>query len=86
MKVATLLEISSPESAVEHRQPHREYLDQLKAKGKLAASGAFEDRSGALLIYEVESLEEAEQLLAADPFTKEGVFVKKLMKVWEQRN
>lgn len=84
MKVATIINYGNPEAIAEHRPRHREYLAALKEQGKLAASGPFEDDSGALIIYEVENLDEAERLLAADPFRQAGVFQTYTMKPWKQ--
>lgn len=84
MKVATVIDYGNPDMIAEHRPRHREYLSALKEQGKLAASGPFEDDSGALIIYEVDSLDEAEHLLAADPFREVGVFQTYTMKPWRQ--
>jgi uncharacterized protein len=84
MKVATIVHYGNADAIAEHRPRHREYLAELKAQGKLAASGPFEDDSGALIIYEVENLDEAERLLAADPFREVGVFQTYTMKPWRQ--
>ena len=84
MKVVTIVKYGNPEAMAEHRPRHREYLSALKQQGKLAASGPFEDDSGALMIYEVENLHEAERLLEADPFREVGVFQTYTMKPWRQ--
>lgn len=46
----------------------------LLADGNLAISGPFTDGTGALLVYEADTPEQAESLLKADPFAKEGLF------------
>lgn len=84
MKVATVIQYGNHERIPEVRPTHREYLGRLKEQGKLWASGPFEDDSGALIIYEVESLDEAEQLVRADPFHEAGVFQSWTMKPWRQ--
>lgn len=84
MKVATVINYGNPDKIAEHRPRHREYLSSLKEQGKLAASGPFEDDSGALIIYEVDSLDEAERLFAEDPFRQAGVFQTYTMKPWKQ--
>jgi uncharacterized protein len=58
---------------LETRPRHREYLQSLLADGKLAMSGPWADDTGAMLIYEAESLEAAQALLDADPYRAAGV-------------
>src|ERR1700722_19479917 len=65
------------------RPAHREYLAQLHAGGRLAACGPFPDGSGALYIYEVGSLAEAEEVVAADPYQVGGVFTDCRLNAWE---
>ena len=57
---------------LETRPIHRGYLTELLDSGKLFASGPFVDDTGALIIYEADSQEAAEALLAADPYSKTG--------------
>ena len=66
------------------RPKHREYLWSLANDGKLLHAGPFADDSGALLIYEVDSQEEAEAMLAADPFSTEGVIVDSTIHEWNR--
>ncbi len=54
------------------RPVHREYDKALYESGKLHESGPFLDDSGALIIYNAESLAEAESILAADPYSITG--------------
>jgi uncharacterized protein YciI len=65
------------------RPAHREYLAGLSANGQLVASGPFTDGSGALFIYEAGSLEQAEQLAAADPYAIGGVLIDSTVSEWE---
>jgi uncharacterized protein len=83
-KFATTIEYGNPDRIAEVRPVHREYLGRLKEQGKLWASGPFEDDSGALIIYEAETEEEARALLEADPFHEAGVFQRYTMKPWRQ--
>ena len=66
------------------RPAHREYLGKLRSEGKIAMSGPFTDDSGALIVYEAGSLDEARELLEADPFRKAGVFQSYQLKEWNQ--
>lgn len=40
------------------------------------------DRSGGLITFEINSREEAEQLVAADPFVQEGLLERRWVKEW----
>ena len=61
----------------------RAYLTGLLAKGQLVASGPFTDAPGALIVYEADSPEAAEALIAADPFRAAGVFVRWTVRPWK---
>ena len=83
MKFAAIIEyIQDKEKIQEVRPVHRQYLATLKANGQLAASGPFTDDSGALIIYEAASREEAEKLLQSDPFHQNGIFVLWQLRPW----
>ncbi|MCW2949372.1 MAG: YCII-related domain superfamily [Thermoleophilia bacterium] len=64
------------------RPIHREYVAALFARGELRWSGPFADDDGALLVYETESREAAEALIADDPYTLEAVSVEAELKEW----
>jgi uncharacterized protein len=84
MKFATVFRYDNKEKIPDIRPKHREYLKSLLAEGKLWASGPFTDDSGALIIYEAESEEEAKRLIEADPFHEAGIFASYAMKPWNQ--
>ncbi len=85
MKYAAVISYISDEAKVtEVRPEHRKYLTGLQEQGKLAMAGPFTDGSGALIIYEAGSPEEARELIQADPFNKAGVFVRYDVKPWNQ--
>lgn len=84
MKVAAIIEYGNRDAIGEYRPAHREYLGKLREEGKLAASGPFTDDSGALIVYETDSVEDAEQLLLDDPFRKVGVFQEYQLRPWNQ--
>ena len=84
MKYAAFIRYGNPEKIAEVRPTHRQYLSQLKEAGKLWASGPFTDDSGALIIYEAESEEEAWRLIEQDPFHEAGVFQEIQLKPWNQ--
>jgi uncharacterized protein len=83
MKFAATIEYLQDKAKIAEVRPvHRQYLATLKANGQLAASGPFTDDSGALIIYEAATKEEAEGFLKADPFNQAGIFVKYVMRPW----
>ncbi len=84
MKYAAFIRYGNPEKITEVRPTHRQYLSKLKEAGKLWASGPFTDDSGALIIYEAESEEEARRLIEQDPFHEAGVFQEIQLKPWNQ--
>jgi uncharacterized protein YciI len=58
----------------EFRPPHREYLRELIANGKLVIAGPITDNSGGLIVYNVDEESEIEGIIKNDPFYKCGVF------------
>src|SRR5215469_15761533 len=60
--------IDSEEKVASLRPAHRQYMSQLLAEGRLVAGGPFTDGSGALFIYETESLAAAEEIVSVDPY------------------
>ena len=83
MKYAAVIEYLQDRERVALLRPtHRQYLAELRQRGHVAAAGPFTDDSGALIIYEAASLEEAEALLKADPFAQNGIFVRYQFRPW----
>jgi uncharacterized protein YciI len=83
MKYAAIIEYLQDKEKVDAIRPvHRQYLATLKAKGQLAACGPFTDGSGALIVYEAASAEEAEAILKADPFHANGIFLRWQLRPW----
>ena len=83
MKFATIIEYGPDLSKIAEIRPiHRAYLAELMKAGKLAISGPFVDDSGGLIVYEADSAEEAGQFIAADPFSKAGVFATWTIRPW----
>jgi len=53
--------------------PHLDYLDGLRARGLLAMTGGFSDRSGGAYVLEnVGGLDQARAIAAADPLALSG--------------
>lgn len=85
MKFAAVIEYITDQDKIQSvRTMHRAYLGTLREQGRLAAAGPFTDGSGALIIYEAVSLEEAEECLRADPFNQHGVFLSWRIHPWNQ--
>jgi uncharacterized protein YciI len=83
MKFAAIIEYIQDKEKVQAIRPlHRQYLTGLKERGQLAACGPFLDDSGALIVYEAGSREEAEKLIQADPFNHNGIFVTYQLRPW----
>lgn len=83
MKFAAIIEYTEDKLKIqETRSIHRQYLTWLRERGQLAASGPFTDDSGALIVYEAASREDAEKLLQGDPFYKNGIFLQYQLRPW----
>ena len=83
MKFAAIIEYLQDADKVQAIRPtHRQYLTTLKERGQLAIAGPFTDGSGALIVYEAASAEEAEKLLKGDPFHQNGIFLKWALRPW----
>jgi uncharacterized protein len=84
MKFAASIEYTPDKAKIEAVRPaHRKYLTGLLQSGRLAAAGPFTDDSGALIVYEADTQEHAEELLKRDPFHDGGIFVRWTMKPWK---
>lgn len=84
MKYAAVIEyIPDVEKVAALRPKHREYLAALLAAGKLAAAGPFMDDFGALIIYEADTPEAAEELIRNDPFHAGGIFMRWTVRPWK---
>ena len=83
MKFAAVIDYTSDKDLIAATRPtHRQYLTALLNEGKLLSAGPFTDDSGALIVYEADTLEQAEQYLKADPFCTAGVFLKWTLRPW----
>lgn len=83
MKFAAIIEYLQDKAKVDSIRPtHRQYLISLKEKGQLAIAGPLTDGSGAIIVYETNTAEEAEALIKGDPFFHNGVFLKWQLRPW----
>lgn len=84
MKWAALIEYIPDVDKVNAIRPeHRAYLTSLLDAGKLVCAGPLTDNYGALIVYEADSQEAAEQLIQADPFHHHGIFVRWQLHPWK---
>lgn len=68
MKRFLVLAMRRPEFDDAVIAPHRAFLDDLRAAGRLELAGGFADRTGgAYLLRGIETLDEARRLVATDP-------------------
>ncbi len=83
MKFAAIIQYAKDPNKIQTIRPkHRQYLAELKEQGKLAVSGPFTDDSGALIVYEAGTREEAEKLVQGDPFYEAGIFLHVEIRPW----
>lgn len=69
MKVAAIIEYVRDKERVKATWPaHRVYLRSFLEKGILLAAGPFGDESGALWVLDVETVEQADEIVRNDPF------------------
>ncbi len=64
------------------RPEHREYVHRLFADGHIRMSGPLADDTGAVLVYAAADLDAARELIAADPYVREGVVSEVSLREW----
>ena len=68
------------------RPAHLEHLNALNAAGKLGFAGPFLDGdgkpNGSLVVVKADSIEEARQIAADDPYARAGLFASVEVKPW----
>jgi len=81
---AVMIDFTDDEALRQQTRPgHRAYLRSLLEAGKLRESGPWADDTGAMIVYEVETIEEAERMLDADPYRAAGVIADARIKEWK---
>lgn len=67
--IAVQLAYQNPDpERIELRPQHRDRLQRLTDEGKLFGAGPWADDSGALVVFSTDSVDEAKELIAADPY------------------
>jgi uncharacterized protein len=65
--------LQAPDDVEQTRPAHLEFLNAEIAAGRLLLAGRQEDGSGGLLVTADISIEEADDMIARDPYTRAGV-------------
>ena len=66
-----IMKTIDPSKDAEILDEHLEYLKKYIDEGKIYAKGPFLDHSGGLIIYDVESYDEAKNLIENDPVIRD---------------
>ncbi|WP_426451371.1 YciI family protein [Paenibacillus sp. S-38] len=67
-----LLPMLDEEKSAVYRPEHLAYLEEQRVRGRIFANGRFPDGSGGMVIYKADSLEQAQQWAAEDPYVLHG--------------
>jgi uncharacterized protein YciI len=82
-KFVALLDFNDDKELLARTRPaHREYLQELVDAGKIWLSGPWVDDTGAMLVFDTETMEEAQRLIDDDPYQTEGVLSNARIKEW----
>ncbi len=74
-----------PEEMAQSRDKHFQYLEQLKAGGKLLCAGPLVDFSAAILIFVDTSREELERIMAKQPHIRTGYITGWEAREWQRK-
>lgn len=75
--------VDDPDKLADSRPRHRAYLAGLVEQGKVGAAGPWADDSAGFAIYQVADRAELDRLLAADPYTTDGVAADRTINEWK---
>jgi len=64
------------------RPAHRDYVRELFGRGEIRMSGPLADNTGAIMVYEAANEAAARTLIAADPYSSEGVVTETSLREW----
>lgn len=67
----------------QRRDDHVAYLNKLKDDGSLVAAGPYSDLSGGTILYQADTTEDAEKLIAGDPYTQADVTKNRYLREWK---
>ncbi len=71
-----------PEDLSREVSAHAQYLRDLKSQGKVFCAGPTDDFKEGLIIYQADSLEQAERLAEGDPYVKSSLFAEYHLQGW----
>jgi uncharacterized protein YciI len=57
----------------QRRDDHVAYLNKLKDEGSLVAAGPYTDLTGGTILYQADTVQDVETLIAGDPYTQAEV-------------
>jgi uncharacterized protein YciI len=67
----------------QRREDHVAYLNKLKDDGSLVAAGPYADLSGGTILYQADTVQDAETLVAGDPYTQADVTKDRHLREWK---
>ena len=76
---------AKPLEAQSDWEAHRQFMNDLEAKGIARLAGPLEGTGEVLLVFRANSTETVEQYLAADPWTGSGILVTTRVARWDLR-
>jgi uncharacterized protein len=67
----------------QRRDDHVAYLNKLKDDGSLVAAGPYSDLTGGTILYQADTQEDVEKLVAGDPYTQADVTKNRYLREWK---
>jgi len=77
-----LVYADDPAERLEIRPKHREYLQELAARGVLLGAGPHADDKGALVIYEADDEAGVREIIANDPYSSVNAVAEWRIREW----
>jgi uncharacterized protein YciI len=67
----------------QRRDDHVAYLNKLKDEGSLVAAGPYTDLTGGTILYQADTVQDVETLIAGDPYTQAEVTKDRHLREWK---
>jgi uncharacterized protein len=67
----------------QRRDDHVAYLNKLKEEGSLVAAGPYTDLTGGTILYQADTVQDVETLIAGDPYTQAEVTKDRHLREWK---
>jgi uncharacterized protein len=67
----------------QRREDHVAYLNKLKDEGSLVAAGPYSDLTGGTILYQADTVQDVEALVAGDPYTQACVTKDRHLREWK---